>query len=821
MRLVLDPLHKKSPGAVSDSNYFGSSSKPRQVTNGHCTKVTFYVLDFLVALFSCTTSAFVLENMMQPAVAAGHILRRFCPQLKLGFLSICLGFALSLTLLSLADSQTTAGTYADANNPAGPPGPMQEAQIWKLDPITGAVTIKIPISTTPAPGLGPTVPYILEYNSSSTVILSSVAIPPLGSYDPSEGHILYSWAGPNYNAQGANGASAGPWTTSGPMLNWSEFTFTPGQDSQQNAQQCSIFGPYIYTDENGGAHDTNFAITQPPGLAYAPCSNYPTTSSSMASDGSALSMTDSSHVVYPNGTIFNGPIYNGTTTVSSTLTDANGNEVAISTGTSSQTVTDSMGRTDFVSTFLPLSSNYSQSPTATSTITTYSSTGTPNTWTVQREVVPIGQITMPQPTSSDIASESANYPAMVDGLTGGSAIVISSIQLPNGTSYQFQYDPLYGTISKIIFPTGGYVRFVWAVRSAGTYNVVTWGGGMSTIVATDAYLSTGTGAESHWHYCYQPLDMSSFPSVQLHSSETDPEGTITAFTAAPFNYSQEFSGGTPTFQETLRTITNSSGQLIRTIATSFSNPTSAYGQGLPYQVLTTYNDISPALNQMVQYQYDQYDNVIEKDESGFYTGSTPSWLRKTLTTYYWSVYPAYQSAHIVNKPYTVMVTDGSGNPASETQYDYDQSTPTPHGNLISEKQCLQFSVTGCSSWLPPTTYSYDSHGEPTLRTDPKGNMTTYTWNNGYVTQIAYPVTNGVSHIEQYSYNPYTGEKTSFVDENGNTTGYSYVDPTSGTPDPLNRIREITLPPTSSWRCIYHGAAIDELVRTSQVADILL
>jgi hypothetical protein len=35
---------------------------------------------------------------------------------------------------------------------------------------------------------------------------------------------------------------------------------------------------------------------------------------------------------------------------------------------------------------------------------------------------------------------------------------VSAIVLPNGQQYSFQYDPTYGTVSKITYPTGGYVR---------------------------------------------------------------------------------------------------------------------------------------------------------------------------------------------------------------------------------------------------------------------------------------------------------------------------------------------------------------------------
>jgi hypothetical protein len=41
-------------------------------------------------------------------------------------------------------------------------------------------------------------------------------------------------------------------------------------------------------------------------------------------------------------------------------------------------------------------------------------------------------------------------------------LVITAITLPNGQSYQFQYDPVYGLLSKIIYPTGATVTYTWA-----------------------------------------------------------------------------------------------------------------------------------------------------------------------------------------------------------------------------------------------------------------------------------------------------------------------------------------------------------------------
>jgi len=47
----------------------------------------------------------------------------------------------------------------------------------------------------------------------------------------------------------------------------------------------------------------------------------------------------------------------------------------------------------------------------------------------------------------------------------GTLPVITNIGLPNGQSYQFQYtDNFSGRVNKVIYPNGGYIRYVVSVR---------------------------------------------------------------------------------------------------------------------------------------------------------------------------------------------------------------------------------------------------------------------------------------------------------------------------------------------------------------------
>jgi RHS repeat-associated protein len=82
--------------------------------------------------------------------------------------------------------------------------------------------------------------------------------------------------------------------------------------------------------------------------------------------------------------------------------------------------------------------------------------------------------------SFSVTSQSIHPSTMSGGATcfnggtstlSGSVSEVTQITLPNGQSYQFQYDPTYAVLSKIIYPTGAYVRYVWGTNNSSTSDV--------------------------------------------------------------------------------------------------------------------------------------------------------------------------------------------------------------------------------------------------------------------------------------------------------------------------------------------------------------
>src|SRR5262249_54986204 len=133
----------------------------------------------------------------------------------------------------------------------------------------------------------------------------------------------------------------------------------------------------------------------------------------------------------------------------------------------------------------------------------------------------------------------------------------------------------------------------------------------------------------------------------------------------------------------------------------------------PGTEITTYTSLNGGPNSEVDTLINGYGLPTEKDEYDF-GATTPT--RKTSTTY------AGLGNGVVDRPSVMIVTDGSGNPLSETDYTYDEdvnglqpsgasqlfpptcSSGTCRGNLTTAKSCAVFTGGVCSTYLT-TTYT--------------------------------------------------------------------------------------------------------------------
>lgn len=775
------------------------------------------------------------------------------------------------------------GVFADDNHPSGSPDPEKVPQIWQVDPITGALNVHIPITTTPSGGRGPKIPFSLLYNSNSTLTLQTSGVsvqgsnvpvvcadmsvnasaceinqsgdagPPSGSYPT----ILQTlqWAGGSLNTPEG---PIGPWTTSGPYLttysssivNQTYTVSTSGgeQIDINLGDGCSILGPFLYTDESGSTHDLNLIWDlEPTSNPSPPCSNAVNNgnegahaNAALASDGSAFeSSTNLNGSIGINKLGGSGPavIYpDGTQYFDGILEDSNGNQAVMGS--------DSENRTAFSTTF-PIA-QIGQIPTGNYSVTTVSATGTTETYPITVGTAAFGTVNMPYPqggNANDISNVgycvgSVNCPTdhkVVQVAPGSKINVVTKVGIPDGNSYVFKYDPTYATISEIDFPTGGYVKFTWGIRqNNGGYGAYS---DLSSLVVEEADIYPGDGTVNTWLY--------DFPSYSsgLSSTITAPDGSYMVNTGfGGFIDSELFGmGAAPGWKVGSTLYYNSSGVLLKSTNATYMCCISSVYDGLPMQTATTYYTKSGAIQEQTQYKYDAYANVTEKDDSGFYNcsgspcavPSTPSggWARKTLTSYLWSN-PAsgqpsydYTAAHIVNRPSQIEVTDGSGNPLSLVKFNYDENTLSgsagiqnhddtnypasmkgPRGNLTSEWHCMTFSGSSCASWNKAIKHTYDLAGMLQSTTDPNGNETSYSYadaysnytpskpTDAYLTTVTQPQTNGVTHVDTYTYFFKTGQVATHKDQNGQSTGqvtqYTYADPLK-----LNRITQVQAPQT--------------------------
>jgi len=799
-----------------------------------------------------------------------------------------------------SNAQAAPGAFADAIHPAGPPDPIKLDSIWQVDPLTGSLSVTIPFTTTPTGGRGPKIPFSLHYNSASTVTLQgtgSVSIPGiLSAADGSEvtaSMQVFTWGAGNLTPNPSG--PLGPWTTSGPFMyssasNVLEQNVVPPPGPPDILAGCWIYGPFIYTDESGAAHDMNLEQTNVSVSTLnlmPPCQNAASASQTYGSayfttDGSALATqccNSTPNIVQPDGTQVSA---SGS---GATLEDSNGNiaSLAFNSTQNSFIATDSLGRTAF-STTLPID-YVGQIPVGTYNVTTYGATGNadPEQYSVVFSQTALGSFTMQHPVGGAVGAAGTEIQLlgfcgysyecptafMVNQVTpggqGSTLPVVSSITLPDSTQYAFTYDPTYGTISKIVFPTGGHVRFVWGIRGDGgghgQFNL------LSTIVVNEVCISpSGNGGGINGEPCnaneiaWQYNLPSYSPSSGLTSRVTAPDGSYTAYTGVGLLYDGVplyQMGAAPSWKEASRLEYSGSNKLMKSVATTYW--TSNGATGLPAAVATTLYDGPTFLQQYVQYAYDftenaagymvSYGNVIEKDESDFNpctgtpcpmptTTTLSSFVRKTFTNYAYASNPAFVTAHIVNKPSQVLVTNGAGHPYSLVQYGYDQavlsgssgyvnhddanygiSSPRPRGNLTTESHCAALNTSAtfnavsaasagsaCSLWLP-TTHSYDLAGQMVRTTDPKGNKTLFSYTDnytggsgippgsptpqtdGYVTMVTYLP---YGYMDTYSYNYDPGQLATHTDWNGQTTGkftqYLYNDPGN-----MNRITETQYP----------------------------
>jgi RHS repeat-associated protein len=491
---------------------------------------------------------------------------------------------------------------------------------------------------------------------------------------------------------------------------------------------------------------------------------------------------------------------NGTVTK---LEDANGNEVQFQYDSNNRVtlITDQLNRQ--VSVAYNVDSN--QNPT--SDVITYTGFGGAVTRqiTVKYDLIGNGHLRTDQTSDS---STLESYAALFPFLNGPSSAtfnprVISEVDIPNGQSYTFQYNP-YGELARVTVPTGGAYEYDYGPGSGGAnpdgsvsappdpYSGATGSGPQWAIdrrvVERRVYPNggTGTGFEQRMTYtATYPSSTAAPPDVTtVDVRHYDPSGDLLARDFHSYNGSPSVSlfrspiqypaaGEGKEFQ-TDQYAANGATLLRTSVYTLTPRVSNTWGAGgleiSAYQdvdttkIKTILEDTGQAKTETMA--YDAFNNVTDDQLTDFGTpgSGTPGTLLRETVTAYLTENPAQGGVdytgtgiHIVDLPTTVQhygPAGSTGTLVSETDYEYDNYTPDaapPVDNPPVPRHAALTSYSGITQLQGTASY-----------------MT-----RGNVTQISTPISTGGTAVTSMQYD-IAGNVVAKIDPMGNesTTVYS-------------------------------------------------
>jgi hypothetical protein len=340
--------------------------------------------------------------------------------------------------------------------------------------------------------------------------------------------------------------------------------------------------------------------------------------------------------------------------------------------------------------------------------------------------------------------------------------LMTGVVLPDGTTWRFDYDNSsisYGDLMAVYPPTGGHISYTWTTAPHCMYGGAA-ADGYRTVATRTVY--DGSNSYTTWRY---NLGSGSTYSV------TDPLGNASVYT---FNYNcsvtqiQSYSGSAAS-GTLLKTVSKGYRDLPNPFNCDIANPddpdpqllqdiTTVWPNGQQSNVHMTYDSGLTFIDNNPDHYFcssaktytSSYGLVTSESRTDYGNGAPGPILSTTNTTYLaLSNAPnasSYLSANLLDLPYSVVITDGSGNKCAETDYGYDEAgrlvtytgTLTQHttapnsvrGNLTSMTK--QLSGTPCKSgatWtpLPSTIYTVYDSGMRASATDPLNNTTSYSY----------------------------------------------------------------------------------------------
>lgn len=553
-----------------------------------------------------------------------------------------------------------------------------------------------------------------------------------------------------------------------------EATFQEPCDPPSNMTMNTFYayGQFVYHEINGTSHPFGASYTTPyiPGCA----SGSQTPSFATATDGSGYTISVGGSPFVSQVTAPDGTVYNLVTSVNS-RTDPNGNQITEST---SGTITDTLGQTVLtISGSNPLKLTYTApSGALASYVVNYTSYNVKTNF-----------------GCSGVTEYSANSVALV-----------SSIDLPDGTSYTFAYEATPGNsgyttarLAEVTLPTGGSINYGYTGANDGVN--CTDG---STLGLTRT-LSTPGG---EWGYARTQVSGAHWQTTV--TSPPDPVNTGNASDVTVIDFQQDGSTSNPTynFYETQRKVYQgaATGTPLETLMTcynaNFANCTTT-GVSSPITQTDQYSQLQSSGYRLSQVTYNSYGLTTDDKEYtyGVATGGLPAasyLIHGTATTY------ASLGNNIYSKPASVIVYTlnlGTQVTQSSSTYSYDQTAVTAtsgtpqHVSVTGSRGNLTTIATqsNASTTLYQTFTYFDTGNLKTVSQQGTTStglavMNTYNYRNATSTcGNAFPtsVTEPLSLSRSMTWNCVGGVMLTSTDENGKTATADYTtDPSFWRPD---------------------------------------
>jgi RHS repeat-associated protein len=671
-----------------------------------------------------------------------------------------------------------------------------------VDPSMGSLSIRINL---PMPkGRGPTMPFAFAYDSSGT-------------------HFPHSLGTPNAQVGWLTTTgilSQGGWSYSLPLI-------TRGTSSSNDGlgDICTWTSNYVFQDPSGSRHALGLGTANDRPIGSGACGSFGKVN--VLAGGDTFFSATPSVIVDRGGTIYNfnpvslsGSAGSGALQYApSLIEDRNGNKLTIAGTASSFTITDTVGRSVLSTNGFGVSGN------------TVTVSGLPSpyvlSWGTANSNFTVG---MANPTQTQSCPVAFNPDSETQA-------VIRSITLPNGQSYTFTYDSddasiahPHGLITKITYPTGGWVKYTWKLNLLATHGIFNDGSVLQIMPACPLTYDTPAVATRTVSFDGQnPAIVQTFNYSTVYPPNSDlwstKQSTVTSqdvirggsfetdYTYVPVPIWSSPNDPFPCFCNQLaveNTVIDKdwNGSILKTVTKAWQN------QYLLTDETTQLGTGATAPTSSVHYVYypaAQGFELQEKDEYNFGAGAKGTLARKTVIAYAsFPSTPIYPTApSVFDKPATVIAYDGNGIKFSETDYAYDQSavgavsnlpagthdetnypstSTAPRGNATTvTRKCLQSCVDAI------TKFTYDETGQTLTKIEPCGNTpcsdmtgsnhtTAYSYadnfdsppsgnTNAYLTKV----TDALGHFATFKYAYADGQLISTTDPNSRVTSYIYAD----------------------------------------------